>query len=204
MNVFFDPRQLGHAPETYFRGGAPMPHPEQPARAVLLHDMLKEHGFPVLAPADFGLDPITAVHDPDYVDFFRDAYARFQADAPEGALAVPTRHPGRRRGRVPQDIHGAMGWWMTDTSTPLQNVLDVLNRKSDIYDEMVQRNLPAAAALVTDEAMRAIHSEYEMGSIPYEERATVTAVHLAEKMEKAKKVASQNYIDDLITKHIAT
>jgi acetoin utilization deacetylase AcuC-like enzyme len=119
MKSFFDARQLGHKPEIYYRGGAPMPHPEQPERAILIRDMLLENGFPVEAPQDFGTAPIKAVHDPDYVDFFIDAYARFLADAPEGAMAIPTRHPGTRRGRCPKDINAAMGWWMTDTSTPL-------------------------------------------------------------------------------------
>lgn len=119
MKAFFDARQLGHKPEIYYRGGAPTPHPEQPERAILLRDMLLDNGFAVEAPQDFGTAPIKAVHDPDYVDFFIDAYARFVAEAPEGALGIPTRHPGTRRGRVPRDINGAMGWWMTDTSTPL-------------------------------------------------------------------------------------
>lgn len=119
MKAFFDERQLGHKPEVYYRGGAPMPHPEQPQRAILIRDMLLDNGFPVEAPEDFGTDPIKAVHDPDYVDFFTDAYDRFLAEAPEGALGIPTRHPGTRRGRCPKDINGAMGWWMTDTSTPL-------------------------------------------------------------------------------------
>ena len=119
MKVFFDERQLGHKPEVYYRGGAPMPHPEQPERAILIRDMLIDHGFPVVAPSDFGTDPIKAVHDPAYVDFFTDAYERFLKEAPEGALGIPTRHPGTRRGRCPKDINGAMGWWMTDTSTPL-------------------------------------------------------------------------------------
>ncbi len=119
MKAFFDERQLGHKPEVYYRGGAPMPHPEQPQRAILIRDMLLANGFPVEAPGDFGLGPIKAVHDPAYVDFFADAYARFLAEAPEGALGIPTRHPGTRRGRCPTDINGAMGWWMTDTSTPL-------------------------------------------------------------------------------------
>ena len=119
MKVFFDERQLGHKPEVYYRGGAPMPHPEQPERAILIRDMLIEHGFPISAPADFGTDPIKAVHDPAYVDFFSDAYERFLKEAPEGALGIPTRHPGTRRGRCPKDINGALGWWMTDTSTPL-------------------------------------------------------------------------------------
>jgi acetoin utilization deacetylase AcuC-like enzyme len=119
MKAFFDERQLGHKPEVYYRGGAPMPHPEQPQRAILIRDMLLENGFPIEAPEDFGVGPIKAVHDPDYVDFFTDAYERFLAEAAEGALGIPTRHPGTRRGRCPKDINGAMGWWMTDTSTPL-------------------------------------------------------------------------------------
>lgn len=119
MKAFFDARQLGHKPEIYYRGGAPMPHPEQPQRAILIRDMLLENGFAVEAPQDFGTAPIKAVHDPDYVDFFSDAYDRFLTEAPEGALGIPTRHPGTRRGRCPKDINGAMGWWMTDTSTPL-------------------------------------------------------------------------------------
>ena len=119
MKVFFDARQLNHAPRTYFRRGAETPHPEQPRRAEILRDMLASEGFPIEAPRDFGLAPIKAVHDRDYVDFLPDAHARFVASAGTEALAIPTMHPGRRPGREPRDIHGQMGWWMTDTSTPL-------------------------------------------------------------------------------------
>lgn len=119
MKAIFDPRQLDHAPEAYFRRGATMPHPEQPRRAILIRDMLAENGFPIEPPRDHGLDPIRAVHDPDYVDFLQDAHARFRADVGEGPLAIPTAHPGPRRGQRPKDIHGQMGWWLTDTSTEL-------------------------------------------------------------------------------------
>lgn len=119
MRAFFDERQLRHAPSVYFRRGAAMPHQEQPERAVILRDMLLRTGFEVIAPADHGLDPIKAVHNPDYVDFLPDAHARFVQSAGADALAIPTMHPGRRRGREPRDIHGQLGWWMTDTSTPL-------------------------------------------------------------------------------------
>lgn len=119
MKVFFDARQLNHAPKIYFRRGAAMPHQEQPQRAEILRDMLIGEGFEISAPRDHGLAPIKAVHNPDYVDFLPDAYARFVESAGEEALAIPTMHPGRRRGREPKDIHGQLGWWMTDTSTPL-------------------------------------------------------------------------------------
>jgi acetoin utilization deacetylase AcuC-like enzyme len=119
MKAIFDERQLLHAPDVYFRRGAPAPHPEQPQRAIQIRDMLLQNGFAFEAPRDHGLGPITAVHDPDYVAFFRTAHARFRADVGDGPLAIPTMHPGPRRGRCPNDIHGEMGWWMTDTSVPL-------------------------------------------------------------------------------------
>ncbi|QYX56419.1 histone deacetylase family protein [Roseovarius sp. SCSIO 43702] len=119
MKAFFDERQLGHAPEIYFRRGAPMPHQEQPQRAIILRDMLKSEGFEIVPPDDAGVAPIKAVHNPDYVDFLPDAHARFVESAGKDALAIPTMHPGVRRGKEPRDIHGQLGWWMTDTSTPL-------------------------------------------------------------------------------------
>lgn len=119
MKVFFDERQLGHGPKTYFRRGAAMAHPEQPQRAEILRDMLAGQGFEIARPRDHGLDPIKAVHNPDYVDFLTDAHARFVASAGPDALAIPTMHPGLRRGKEPRDIHGQLGWWMTDTSTPM-------------------------------------------------------------------------------------
>ncbi|RKF14224.1 histone deacetylase family protein [Roseovarius spongiae] len=119
MKAYFDERQLGHAPVHYFRRGAAMPHQEQPQRAEILRDMLIREGFEISPPADHGLGPIKAVHNPDYVDFLPDAHARFVESAGPEALAIPTMHPGRRRGKEPRDIHGQLGWWMTDTSTPL-------------------------------------------------------------------------------------
>ncbi len=119
MRVFFDERQLHHAPTHYFRRGAAMPHQEQPQRAEILRDMLIGEGFEISKPQDHGLAPIKAVHNPDYVDFLPTAHSRFVESAGSEALAIPTMHPGVRRGKVPKDIHGQLGWWMTDTSTPL-------------------------------------------------------------------------------------
>ncbi len=119
MRAFFDERQLRHAPETYLRFGSALPHPEQPERAIILRDMLREEGFEIAAPEDAGTEPIKAVHNPGYVDFLTDAHARFREVAVPGALAIPTHHPGVRRGREPKDIRGQLGWWITDPSLPL-------------------------------------------------------------------------------------
>ncbi|WP_153769062.1 histone deacetylase family protein [Labrenzia sp. CE80] len=118
MKAIFDERQLKHNPERYFRRGAYIPHPEQPERAILIRDMLLKNGFAIETPGDYGVDPIKAVHDHGYVDFWKDAFARWRAEAGD-AEAIPTYHPGRRAGRMSSSIYGQLGWYATDTSVPL-------------------------------------------------------------------------------------
>ncbi|WP_025031026.1 histone deacetylase family protein [Nitratireductor aquibiodomus] len=118
MKAIFDERQLRHTPERYFRRGAYMPHPEQAERAILIRDMLIRNDFPIETPRDFGDGPIKAVHDPDYVDFWKDAYQRWRAEAPDQE-PIPNCHPGPRRGRPSSSVFGQLGWWATDTSVPL-------------------------------------------------------------------------------------
>ncbi|WP_336071289.1 histone deacetylase family protein [Nitratireductor rhodophyticola] len=118
MKAIFDERQLRHTPERYFRRGAYMPHPEQAERAILIRDMLIKNEFPIEKPRDFGDGPIKAVHDPDYVDFWKDAYRRWRAEAPDQE-PIPNCHPGPRRGRPSSSVFGQLGWWATDTSVPL-------------------------------------------------------------------------------------
>ncbi|MBN7758821.1 histone deacetylase family protein [Nitratireductor aquimarinus] len=118
MKAIFDERQLLHTPARYFRRGAYMPHPEQAERAILIRDMLRRNAFPIETPRDFGEDPIKAVHDPDYVDFWKDAYERWRAEAPDQE-PIPNCHPGPRRGRPSSSVFGQLGWWATDTSVPL-------------------------------------------------------------------------------------
>ncbi len=118
MKAIFDERQLLHTPERYFRRGAYMPHPEQAERAILIRDMLVRNGFVIEPPRDFGETPIKVAHDPAYVDFWKDAYQRWRAEASD-AEPVPNCHPGPRRGRPSSSIFGQLGWWATDTSVPL-------------------------------------------------------------------------------------
>ena len=118
MKAIFDERQLKHNPERYFRRGAYIPHPEQPERAILIRDMLLRNGFPIDQPQDYGVDPIKAVHDHGYVDFWKDAFARYRAEDAAGEV-IPTCHPGRRAGRRSDSVFGQLGWYATDTSVPL-------------------------------------------------------------------------------------
>jgi len=119
MKVVFDPRQTAHAPETYFRRGGFITHPEQPQRAILLRDALAGAGHEIVAPADHGLEPLYAVHDRGYVDFFRTAWTRWVEATGSTEAAVPNYHTGRREGRVPQGVIGQLGYYATDTACPV-------------------------------------------------------------------------------------
>lgn len=119
MHVLFDDRQFGHAPEHYFRLGSNSPHPEQPERARLLRQVMIDLGHTITAPGDFGLDPLYAVHDRGYVDFFRTAWTRWVEETGHVHPAVPNYHTGRRVSRVPAGVVGRLGYYATDTSCPI-------------------------------------------------------------------------------------
>lgn len=119
MKCFFDPRQLNHAPEDYFRWGRPVPHPERPERAVRLRQALVAAGHAFEAPRDFGEGPIKAVHDAGFVDFFKDARARWDLEVGPEAPAVPNYHTPRHPSFVPRGVVGQLGYYSTGTSCPL-------------------------------------------------------------------------------------
>lgn len=118
MKIVFDERQLAHDPELYFRRGALIGHPEQPQRAILLRDALLAAGHERAHPADHGLDPIRAVHDPDFVDCLMGAWDAVGAELGPDPI-VPTFHPQRRDTRLPASMLGRLGWYSTDTSCPI-------------------------------------------------------------------------------------
>lgn len=119
MKVFFDERQLRHAPAVYFRRGGSIPHPEQPQRAVLLRDALARAGHEIVAPGDHGVEPVYAVHDRAYVDFFRTAWPRWREAVGSDDPAVPNYHTGRRQSRKPTGVVGELGYFSTDTACPV-------------------------------------------------------------------------------------
>jgi acetoin utilization deacetylase AcuC-like enzyme len=75
-----------------------------------------------IEPADFGLDPILAVHDHDYINFLASAWTEWRDSDPEVA-AFPETHaflPAtfalRRTPRVPGTLLGKAGYYMMDLS----------------------------------------------------------------------------------------
>ena len=123
MQIFYsDTHNLHNPPFELFEGGQHMPYLESPDRiASILSVLRKKEWAKVIAPEEFGLDPILAVHDADYVDFLRtgyDEWTRVKTNYEKVAL-LPATFPPRGWSHRPKSILGLAGYYMFDLSAPL-------------------------------------------------------------------------------------
>jgi acetoin utilization deacetylase AcuC-like enzyme len=118
---------------------------ERPERAVRLMAAVERLGFPVRAPDGFGLEPILAVHDPDYVTFLQEAAAAWHLVDPEAPEVVPNVHPSRHAERIPDAIIARAGRYVADTSSPIGE------RTWDAIISSVNTALTAAELILADE-----------------------------------------------------
>jgi acetoin utilization deacetylase AcuC-like enzyme len=114
--------QDGHV--ELFEGRVVKPH-EIPRRAEIVLERVKSEKLgEVVAPRDFGLDPILAVHDRGFVEFLRDCWRDWlksgrDFDALPHVWQVPGLIvPGRAR-QVPGSIDGRLGYYAIDAGTPI-------------------------------------------------------------------------------------
>src|SRR5690606_31358445 len=97
-----------------------VPSFELPERAEYIRQSLVAAGHALEAPRAYGLDVLLGVHDAGLVDFLRTAYPRWQAEGRGGSM-LPSGFPARglRQDRVPDGIHGAMGYYAFDAGAPI-------------------------------------------------------------------------------------
>ncbi len=115
MRLFFDPRQLAHAPTQELHNGAFVPYAETPARAAAFC----AGAGAVEAPADHGEAPILSVHNADYVAFLKTAHARWVAAGRPGDVMGYVWPVVGRRALDLTRIDALAGRYSMDSSTPL-------------------------------------------------------------------------------------
>lgn len=114
MKCFFDNRQLAHAPLRELHNGDWAPYAEKPSRARDIAQQLD-----VLPVRDFGLGPISAVHDGDYLAFLKSAWADWRSSGREGD-AIPYVFPVVTRRPLQLDrIDARLGRFAYDAGTPI-------------------------------------------------------------------------------------
>jgi acetoin utilization deacetylase AcuC-like enzyme len=119
MKAFFAEEQKRHDPTFFLSSGAPQPNPEQPERVERLLSGARAAGVEILRPANHGLGPISAIHTPEYIDFLKRIYERWQRIEGASIEVIPNIHPIARTGSYPASAVGQAGYHMADTSCPI-------------------------------------------------------------------------------------
>jgi acetoin utilization deacetylase AcuC-like enzyme len=115
MQIFFDTRQLVHAPVQELHNGAWADHAEKPSRAEIVARRLGACE-PV---ADFGMAPLARVHAADYLDFLQTAHARWLAAGRSGEAVGYSFPVVRRRPLALDRIDALLGRYSYDAGTPI-------------------------------------------------------------------------------------
>jgi acetoin utilization deacetylase AcuC-like enzyme len=120
MQVIYSPLHARHDGGVELHRGALVPSFEAPVRAQFILEALQRGGFAVLPPRDIPQARMQGVHDAEFLEFLRTAYARWSAKGRDGSM-LPSGFPARglRRDHRPSGINGAMGWYTFDASTPI-------------------------------------------------------------------------------------
>jgi acetoin utilization deacetylase AcuC-like enzyme len=115
MRMFHDPRQRLHAPAQEMHNGGFTAYAEKPERV----DATLAALGPTEVPPDRGIEPIQAVHDPDYLRFLRDA-PRLWREAGRSGDAIPYAFPvvGRRPLTLSR-VDALLGRHAFDATTPI-------------------------------------------------------------------------------------
>lgn len=126
MKIFYDKNHHLHNPAfEVFDGGQRVPYLESPERMErILKAIRKMDGAEILAPRDFGLDPIRVVHSEQYLTFLASAWTEWLAADPETAAASDktTLMPATfaaKRDQMPETILGKAGFFLLDLSVPI-------------------------------------------------------------------------------------
>lgn len=120
MIVTHSPASSLHDPSGYFRRGKIVEHPERAARYEILRDAVAVAGHRLREAEPCGRGPLEAVHEAGYLDLLATVWSR-RDELPGIGEEILTGHFARpQMARRPEGLLGQLGYYMADTSTPIQ------------------------------------------------------------------------------------
>ena len=123
--VYSETHRQHHPPFEILEGGEKVPMFESPDRMDIILAALEKTGWAELVPPiDFGLAPILAVHDPDYIEFLQNGFTDWQVEGGQlkhqvGNVLMGTTFPPRRWQHKPTSVAGRVGYYTFDLSCPI-------------------------------------------------------------------------------------
>jgi acetoin utilization deacetylase AcuC-like enzyme len=121
LTVYSEKHVLRDAKTELF-GGQLVPPFECPVRAEYILERLQSVSLgEVIAPDEFGLDPVARVHDRGFLSFLEQCWEDWTALGHKGE-AIPTIWPARgMQQRIPNHIEGRMGYYALAGETAISN-----------------------------------------------------------------------------------
>ena len=124
MKIFYSEEHRNHYPSfEVFDGGKRVPYFENPDRMDRILAALKQTEWAEFKePDDFGLDPILAIHDRDYINFLASCWDEWLDSDPEVAASpethafLPATFALRRSTRPTTSLRGRGGYYLMDLS----------------------------------------------------------------------------------------
>ena len=188
MKVVYTLRHRLHHPERELERSRLQPPFEHPGRAETIRAALAaDDRFELVAPDEWGTDPITAVHDPGLVAFLETAWAEYQQavgpthDVIPDVFAMSALREGMGPAREPGPVGMRLGWWCYETTTPLtQHTYDAARSSVDVAlsaSALVLSGEPVAYGLCRPPGHHAARALY--GGYCFFNNAAVVAHHVA-------------------------
>ncbi|HQU38104.1 MAG TPA: histone deacetylase family protein [Anaerolineales bacterium] len=119
MKIFYSETHRKHNPPfEVFDGGLRVPYLENPDRIDRILNALRETDWAeIREPSDFGLDPIRAVHDKEYLDFLASCWTEWLVSKPKDpSLFLPATFALRHHPQKPKSLLGRGGYYIMDLS----------------------------------------------------------------------------------------
>src|SRR5258708_28802165 len=133
MITVFSTDHLLRSPRTELYGGELVRPHESPQRAQIVLERIQSQRIgQVIAPASFGAAPLLRVHDPEYIEFLKQAWSEWVAAGNRGE-AIPDCWPARRMTqRRPNSITGKLGYYAMAGETSISHGTSEAGRASAV------------------------------------------------------------------------
>lgn len=121
MKIIHSDDHRGHAGASEMRYDRMIPMSDSPDRVDIIMDALAEAGFGnVIQPESFDLEPILAVHDPDFVRFLEVAYGLWEEQFGPGGFATAYTFGMRGMEQKPNEsVHSMLSCYTFDVCVPI-------------------------------------------------------------------------------------
>jgi len=119
VKIFYSETHRKHEPPfEVFDGGLRVPYLENSDRMdKILNALQTVEWADIHEPTDFGLTPILAVHDKEYLDFLASAWTEWLATNPkDSSTLLPATFALRRQPHKPKSLLGRAGYYIMDLS----------------------------------------------------------------------------------------